>query len=108
VGRCSLLEAVWAAGSTGSFLDKVSVKVAVWVGSESTDGMVWAGLLSCSFLGTMSVEGAGWADCDFGGRVESDVEGAGSSDCDFLPADVEVNFLLENNYFILRGIVGIG
>jgi hypothetical protein len=99
--------AVWAADSTGSFLDTLSVKGAVWVGSESADVMVWAGLLNCSFLGTVSVEGAGWADCDFVpvGTVESDVEGAGSTDCDFL--DMEVNFFLENNPCILRGIVGI-
>jgi hypothetical protein len=81
--------AVWAAGLTGSFLDTVSVKGAVWVGSEAADGMVWAGLLNCSFVGT----------------VEFDVEGADSMDCDFL--DIEVSFFLENNRFILRGIVGI-
>jgi hypothetical protein len=88
-----------------SFLETVSVKGAVWVGSKSTEGMVWAGLLNCSFIRTVSVEGAGWADCDFVGTVESDVEEAGSTDCDFL--DVEVNFFLENNRFILRGIVRI-
>jgi hypothetical protein len=84
-----------------SFVEIVSVKGAVWVGSESAEGMVWASLFNCSFLGTVSVEGAGWTDCDFVpvGTVESDVEGAGSTDCDFL--DVEVNFLAENNRFIL-------
>jgi hypothetical protein len=92
---------VWAAGSTGSFLDTGSVK---GMGSESADGMVWAGLLNCSFFGTVSVEGAGWADCDFVGTAESDVAGLTDS-CDFL--DMEINFFLENNRFILRGIVGI-
>jgi hypothetical protein len=80
-----------------SFLETVSVKGAVWVGSESAEWVVWAGFLNRSFLGTVSVEGA--ADCDFGGTVESDVEGAGSTDCDFF--DMEVSFLLENNCFIL-------